>query len=161
MYRSWSISEILQLHTRSLLVVVFACWLGAAVHSEASAQPRDARADRSGEQTLRQVYDGIRNADVASLSEVAADRIDLTILGTGEVLSRSQARYVLQNFFRTYPPTEVSVDETSPSQGNWFASGHYWYEGSTEPMTIYVRMRSTAAGGWELRELRFGMPISR
>lgn len=125
------------------------------------AQNADEAAQRAGAATLEKIYDAMRSGSVESLIDVTADRVDLTLFGSSEMLSCSQARYVIQDFFRNYPPARVVEHETSPSDGNWFASASYWYRGGDGPLTVYLRMRARDATGWELRELRFGRSIAR
>lgn len=142
--------------TTFLVLIIGACPLNGA-----RAQSSGPDLEQAGAEALDQIYSAMRSGRVASLMHVAADRLDLTIFGASEVLSKSQARYVLQDFFRNYPPTQVTVHETSPSEDNWFASASYWYRGGDGPLTVYLRMRVKGAGVWELRELRFGESIAR
>lgn len=142
--------------TTCLVVVIGAFQLHAA-----HAQSARSDLEQAGEAVLEQIYEAMQSGKVSTLMAVAAERIDLTIFGASEVLSRSQARYVLQDFFGNYPPTRVTLHETSPSEGNWFASASYWHRDADGPLTVYLRMRVGSGGNWELRELRFGQSIAR
>ena len=123
----------------------------------ASAQDRSAE----GEDALHTIYEALQAGDVESMTSRAADRVDLTIFGSSELLSRSQAKYVLKEFIRTYPPVRIEVHDTSPSDGNWFSSASYWYENEERPLTVYLRLRESRPQDWELRELRFGRATRR
>ena len=123
----------------------------------ASAQERSS----VGEAALHEIYNALQARDVERLTSRAANRVDLTIFGSSELLSRSQAKYVVQEFVRTYPPVRIKVNDTSPSDGNWFSSASYWYENADEPLTVYVRLREKSSQDWELRELRFGRSSRR
>lgn len=145
----------------SATVLVQAAIAPFLLSSGALAQSNQTALERAGASALEGVYESLRTGRVATLVDVLADRVDLTIFGSSEVLSKSQAKYVLQDFFRNYPPTSLTVHETSPSEGNWFASAAYGYRGVDEPLTVYLRMRVRDAYRWELRELRFGRSFSR
>lgn len=135
--------------------------LASVLSMSARAQSADGNSDQAGSAALQEICQALRAGSVDPLMDRAADRVDLTIFGSSELLSRSQAKYVLMDFFRSYPPTRVEVHETSPSDGNWFASASYWYEGGDGPLTVYLRMRAKSADDWELRELRFGRSALR
>lgn len=106
-----------------------------------------------GSATLERIKETLLRGDFDGLVQNFSDRVDLTIFGTSELLSRSQAKYVVKEFFRRYPPRQVILNKTTPSDGNWFASASYWHHDSVEPFLINIRMRAVD-GRWELRELR-------
>lgn len=107
----------------------------------------------SGRVVLQEVRAALSRGDAEGLIKRSAGRIDLTVIGVSELLSRSQARYVVRSFFADYPPARVEIVDTYESGGNWFASAGYWYENGPSPLSVYLRLRR-GAGGWELRELR-------
>lgn len=119
-----------------------------------------ASAQYDGAVALEEIRMALSLGDVERLVERLGPRIDLTLFGTNELLSRSQARYVVKSFFAEYPPIAVDLIDTTESDGNWFASAGYWYETGTAPMSVYLRLRLGSAG-WELRELRFDRSSAR
>ena len=90
----------------------------------------------------------------------AGSRLDVTLFGMSELFSRSQAGYVLGQFFDEYRPERLEMTETSGSEGNWFAAGRYWYRRGEAPLAVYFRLRSSG-GEWELREVRIGRTAGR
>lgn len=102
---------------------------------------------------FQQVRAAFESGDVDALIRRCADRVDLSLFGDGELLSKSQAKYVMREFFRDYPPLELDVEETSSTEGSWFASGVYRH-GRGDPLSVYFRLRSSGSE-WELREIRF------
>lgn len=112
-----------------------------------------AAAQEGGTEALDELSTAIAAGDVSGIVAHAADRIDISILGAGALYSRSQARYVLEEFFRDHQPVRFSVQELSQRDGNWFASGSYWSVGGASRLTMYLRLKQKD-GGWELRELR-------
>ncbi len=90
----------------------------------------------------------------------SARRLDVTLFGMSELFSRSQANYVLRDFFAEYRPEQFDMTEMSGSLGNWFAAGRYRYARGEAPLAVYFRLRF-GEGKWELRELRIGRTIDR
>lgn len=126
----------------------------------ATLVPGAASAQHDGAAVLEDIRGAFSEGDVERLMRRSGERIDLTVFGVSELLSRSQARYVLRSFFAEYPPTMVALVDTSESEGNWFASAGYWYETGKAPLSVYLRLRRGSAE-WELRELRFDRPAAR
>jgi len=102
---------------------------------------------------FQQVRAAFESGDVDALIRRCADRVDLSLFGEGELVSKSQAKYVMREFFRDYPPEKLDVEETSGTEGSWFASGVYLHQRGN-PLSVYFRLRSRD-GEWELREIRF------
>ncbi len=98
--------------------------------------------------------------DAAALIRHSARRLDITLFGSSELFSRSQAGYVLKAFFDEYEPERLVLNETSGSEGNWFAAGRYWYAAGDLPLAVFLRVRR-ADDAWELREVRIGRSIDR
>ncbi len=117
---------------------------------EGSAQP----------QALAAIVDAFREGDSATLTNHSARRLDVTLFGISELFSRSQAGYVLHDFFDQYHPEHLEITETSGTEGNWFAAGRYWYRRGEAPLAIYLRLRG-GEGAWELREVRIGRTEGR
>lgn len=126
----------------------------------ASLLPASVQAQDAGARILEHVRAALSEADVERLVEHCGERIDLTVLGKSEMLSRAQARYVVESFFATYPPAHVDVIESSASGGHWFASGEYWNETDSRPFALYIRLSRTESG-WQLRELRIDRSSTR
>lgn len=143
----------------SIAVLVLASLLPASARAqieegEDQTQVESASNHLDGALALEEIREALSVGDVERLMERSGHRIDLTLFGTNELLSRSQASYVIQSFFAEYPPTVVTLIDTTEADGNWFASAAYWYETGTDAISVYLRLRQNATG-WELRELRF------
>lgn len=109
---------------------------------------------------LGALVDAFRAGDSDALMKHSAQRLDVTLFGISELFSRSQAGYVLSDFFDEYRPLRLEITETSGSEGNWFAAGRYWYERGEAPLAVYFRLRS-GEGVWKLREVRIGRTADR
>ena len=103
------------------------------------------------------VMESIRGAlamgDAERLMRLCMQRIDITVLGTSERVSCSQAYRVTQSFFERYPPLSIRFASLYESNGNRFALGEYRYQLGKAPMSIYIHVSEERAG-WMLRELR-------
>lgn len=119
-------------------------WVAAAAWQPAEAQDSEAV-------VLARIETAFAQGNVAGLLERAADRLDITMFGTSAVYSRAQAQYVLEGFFRDYPPRPFRFQEPSRRDENCFVTGRYGY--GDDPLRVYVRLRRQGAD-WELREIR-------
>lgn len=122
----------------------------AVLRPVAAQQPP---ADDAGRGLLEAVASSISRGDADGVFADAADRVDLTVLGSGNIYSRDQAVYVLAEFFREHPPERFAFDEPSRRDDYWFASGTYRSEASRDPLWLFARLRLNG-DVWELRELR-------
>ena len=130
------------------------CLLAFLLPGAASAQQTVPGSMDSEQTVLEDVRAALSSGDTESLMSRTDERVDVTIFGTSELLSRSQARYVIRSFFAQYPPSRAEILETTQADDNWFASGRYATEVEPEPLSFYLLLRHGAVG-WELRELRF------
>lgn len=102
---------------------------------------------------LVQVEDAFRSADVESLLDGAAERVDVVIFGKGTSYSRAQATLVLLDFFRRNPPRNVAFEQQVLAEDRRSMIGHYWIADGGEPMAVSVRLRARDEG-WQVRAIR-------
>jgi len=105
------------------------------------------------EEALEHVRDAFARGDARALLEYATERIEVTLLGRSTHYSRSQAIYVMEEFFRDYPPEQFAAEETAGSDGSWFMAYEYWSSRGQAPMQVFIRIR-THSEHWEVREIR-------
>jgi hypothetical protein len=98
--------------------------------------------------------------DAAEIMKFSAKHLDITLFGSSELYSRSQAGYVLKAFFDEYRPEKLLLTEMSGSEANWFAAGSYSYVTGDSHLAVYLRLRR-GDFGWELREVRIGRMSDR
>lgn len=125
-----------------------------------SSPPADFVRPQHAPAVLAQLEAAFARGDAGAMMRYSARRVDVTLFGTSELFSRSQAGYVLKAFFNEYRPERLLLNERSASEGNWFVAGRYWYEAAESPLAVYLRVRRTDSG-WELREVRIGRSIDR
>ncbi len=120
----------------------------AAQAQETSQDEPDTR-----EKALEGVRDSFARGDARALLEYATDRIEMTLFGRSTHYSRGQAIYVMEEFFRDYPPEQFAVEETSGTEGHWFMAYEYWTSRGQAPMQVFIRLREHE-DDWLVREIR-------
>lgn len=108
---------------------------------------------QQGRSVVDQVDRALIRGDAQSLVETAADRLEVSLFGSSTQYSRTQAQYVLRDFFQQYPPRRLSWVDADLAEGDRFATGRYWVEGSQQPLRVYIRLQ-TNDSAWVLREIR-------
>lgn len=105
------------------------------------------------EPPLLKVQEAFAAGDANALLGEAADRLEIALMGQSKLYSRAQATYVMEDFFRRYPPEQFTLQNDSQGGGNWFATGQYHYKHTEQPLHVYVRLHRKGEQ-WELREVR-------
>ena len=105
------------------------------------------------EAALDQVQEAFAAGDADALLGEAADRVEIALLGRSKLYSRAQAIYVMQDFFRRYPPEAVTLKNNAQDDGSWFATGQYHYKHAGHPLQVYLRLHLKDRQ-WQLREVR-------
>lgn len=136
----------------ALPVYALVCLLMTAPPAVATAQTAEADTSLQA-QALEHVRDAFARGDARALLAHATERIEMTLLGRSTHYSRSQAIYVMEEFFRDYPPEQFAAEDTSGAEGSWFMAYEYWSTRGQEPMQVFIRVR-TLADSWEVREIR-------
>lgn len=101
---------------------------------------------------VQQIERGFSRGDTRLLLEHAADRMDIALFGISTLFSRNQAHYVLQDFFRQYPPERFALVSSSQMNGSLFLSGTYWPKPGRQVFQVILRLRSRD-NLWELRDI--------
>lgn len=83
----------------------------------------------------------IAEGDEESLLEFVGQRVELALLGQRRRYTRAQAKYVLDDFFRRFPPESFSVDHSLSQQDEWWLTGRYVVRFNAEQMRVYLRFR--------------------
>lgn len=109
---------------------------------------------------LNALVKAFEDGDAESVMRHSGQRLDVSLFGMSKLFSRSQAGYVLRDFFKEHRPERLHVTDTSGSAGNWFAAGRYWYGGGDAPLAVYFRLRF-GEDEWELREVRISRTVDR
>lgn len=109
----------------------------------------------SGQETVDEVMNkleaAIAEGKVDPIIRLAGSRLDVSILGEGRNYSRSQAEFVLAQFFSTHRASSFRFTASSEAGKGKFVEGLYYSHESRRPFRIYVRL-SKKGDDWELRE---------
>jgi hypothetical protein len=126
-------------------------FLAACLLLALSGPPR-VRAQEPDEAVLKSLEAAFAGGDVEALLKRSATRLEVAIFGESRLYSRSQARYVLRDFFEERKPERFAFSASSKTNGGWFAEGEYWYSRAERPLRVYMRLRQNGTA-WELREV--------
>lgn len=138
-----------------VLIVVGLAWWGP-VQAQDSSQDRDPVAPASGPvgaSLVQRVEASFRAGDPELLLSPAAERIEISRFGTRTFYSRSQAFYVLEDFFKEYGPRDFQARDVTEAGTNTFVTGLYWHVRAERPFRVYVRL-SESSDDWHLQEVR-------
>lgn len=102
---------------------------------------------------LRTVRDAFVQGDAKMLLDAAGDRVEIALMGQGQLYSRAQATYVMQDFFREHPPEQFSLEPGYGDEGSWIVAGEYWYRQEEASLQVYIHLRLKEKQ-WEVREIR-------
>ncbi len=108
---------------------------------------------RAQEAALDKVQEAFAAGDADALIGEAADRVEIALLGRSKLYSRAQATYVMEDFFRRYPPETFTLKNNAQDNGSWFATGRYQYKHAEQPLQVYLRLHLKDQQ-WQLREIR-------
>lgn len=117
--------------------------------SRTNAQPTDSEIE-----VRERIEQAFQEGGAEQLLTPAAERVELGILGMQTYYSRNQALYVLQDFFKNYPPREFSIEDESRAEGDFFLTAQYWYGQAEQPLQVYVRLTQQEEEQWMLQEVR-------
>lgn len=97
------------------------------------------------------------DSDADAVLDGAADRVEIVLFGQGGMYRQAQARHVLRDFFRRYPPDRVAFAERSSSDDGQMAIGRYWAQRGGAPLTLRLLHRADD-DGWSLTSIRVEQP---
>lgn len=138
---------------RRVNAIVVAGLLAAVVQF---GQP-DGVAAQDAASIVREIERALAEGNANRLAAVAADRVEVGLLEGSTLYSRSQALYVLEDFFEEFAPERCALRTVDESDTDWFVSGQYWHAGGDEPLRVFVQFKSEG-GQWSLRGLRVERP---
>ncbi len=95
-------------------------------------------------EVINNVRSSIKAGSSKALSNYLGDMISLEIDGVQSNYSKTQAEYVLKDFFKKYPPNDFQYVHQGASEGGLkYAIGRYSYEGGS----FRVVLRSKVVDG--------------
>ncbi len=100
--------------------------------------------------SLKGVVESLMTTDSDRLSAYFGDQLELVILGKTQVLSRTQAQYVMDRFFNKFPFSSFNTLHVGEASGTLYALGEYRSSGGTFEVNIFIKLTSG-----KVTELRF------
>lgn len=126
--------------------------LTAIAGAQAPAGPNDA---------LGRVEQGMEAGDPNLVLSDVDGRVEIVLFGQGGVFRRAQASHVLRDFFRRYPPGQISFSEPSSLDDGQTATGRYVPRSGEGTLRVRVMHRVTG-GDWVLASIRIDqLPVGR
>ena len=119
-------------------------FLTAVVGAHTPSGPTDA---------LGRVAQGLEAGDPDRVLADVDGRVEIVLFGQGGVFRRAQAAHVLRDFFRRYPPGQVSFSEPSSLDDGQTATGRYVPASGGAPLSVRV-MHRVAGDDWVLASVR-------
>lgn len=114
--------------------------------------PLESRAQEAEQAALQEAFAA---GDARTVLDGATGRVEVSLFGESSQYSRSQAVYVLQDFFENYPPRRFAWQDSSESGQNRFLTGRYWHSGKKQPLRVHLRLRRGGeSSGWQLQDVR-------
>lgn len=129
--------------TLTTLVLVAVC-LVAAWGNEARGQDTPP--------STRQIEEAMATGNVKGLINAMSARVAIAVFGASREYSRTQAEYVLKDFFSEYPPAGFDSSQFSSTASGAFLAGRYHSTRRGRVIDVYFRLRDRA-GKWEVREI--------
>lgn len=83
----------------------------------------------------------------------AAERVELSVLGSRSYYSRSQAFYVIRDYLRQHAPRSFAIDRTAEADASLFVMGIYHHDQADTPVRVMVRF-DEGSTAWVFHELR-------
>ena len=103
------------------------------------------------EQSLSQIEQGLRKGEVALLLPYLHDPVEIAISGRAKMYSRTQAEYVLKDFFKSHPPKGFTFMHRGRSENVLYAIGTYHAQGGQWDVSIFGRVER---GRYQIEQLR-------
>lgn len=113
---------------RFLIAMVFSLLLpGVAVLAQTDA--------------IAQVKETIKAGSAKELAKYINQTIDVTIEGTVQSYSKTQAEFVFRDFFKQHPPTEFNIIHQGSSKGGQpFAIGQY--KSGSDNYRVFMKIKT-------------------
>jgi hypothetical protein len=102
---------------------------------------------------INQVKETIKAGSAKELSKYLNQNVDVTLEGNLQSYSKTQAEFVLRDFFKQHPPNEVNIIHQGSSKGGQpFAI--LQYKSGTEIYRLFMKIKS-AGNSQFLDDIRF------
>ncbi|MEL6191144.1 MAG: DUF4783 domain-containing protein [Bacteroidota bacterium] len=112
---------------------------------EAKAQSRS--------QTLNAVVKAIQTGNSNLLASYFSSRVELTIVNQRNLYSPQQAKFVMREFFGTYPPSSFNIKHTGNTGSTTYALGSFISSRGSFEVNIFIKSEGS---GYRVSNIRIG-----
>ncbi|HBG52857.1 MAG TPA: hypothetical protein DDW70_01395 [Rikenellaceae bacterium] len=117
---------------KAILPLIFACF-PAFVPAILVAQ------DGGSKSIFDDIGNNLKSGDAAAFAQWFADDIEIDVLGTAGVCSRSQARQLMKNFYSRYTPKSFTIVHLSGSLPMRYCIGTLLAGGERFRVTLFLK----------------------
>jgi len=107
---------------------------------------------QTAEQSLSQIEQGLRKGEVKLILPYLHDPVEIAISGKAKMYSRTQAEYVLKDFFKSHPPRGFTFMHRGRSENVLYAIGAYHGQSEQWDVSVFGRIER---GRYQVEQLRF------
>jgi hypothetical protein len=101
---------------------------------------------------LEEVAGCIREGNSDQLSTFLNENVEITLMDQRNDYAKSQAKYILKDFFTTYPPASFSLLHDGNTGGTIYALGEYESGGLVLEVNIFLK---STGDGYLIDQIRF------
>ncbi|MEZ4773530.1 MAG: DUF4783 domain-containing protein [Bacteroidia bacterium] len=102
------------------------------------------------DRVLDEVTESLVDGDSDKLSKHFSERVEVTVLGKRQLLSKTQATYVIRDFFSNYPPDSFNTLHKGSTNGTLYALGVLRSEKGQFEVNIFIQVSDV-----KINEIRF------
>lgn len=113
---------------------------------------------RGQEEDLQRIASAIKQNDVNQILAVSGNQLQVNIFGESNLYSQTQAKFILEAFFRNNPGNQFTFRETWNGATGAFAIG--LYQSRQQNIQVYLRTQRVN-NRTQLKEIRFSQSANR
>jgi len=141
LYQQVLMKPILHLHAISLILIVAAGCLASG-----DTYGQQARGVPLTKDVFTQAESAIRKGDAKALSEHLGELVELNFIDEKNSYSKTQAEFVLRDFFSKYPAESFHYDhKTTSESGLRFTIGTYTFKGGGQ-FRVHMLLKKSGSG---------------
>ncbi|MCY4001984.1 MAG: DUF4783 domain-containing protein [Bacteroidetes bacterium] len=91
------------------------------------------------------IQTSISEGNSESLLILADEYLELALIDQPRRYSQSQAFYVLENFFQSFPPKDFELRHTIAQKNQWWVIGRYKIRDERELLRMYLRFTRSSS----------------
>ncbi len=105
------------------------------------------------DRVLSKIRDAIALGNANALASQSSAYVEVSLFGAGRLYSRSQATYILKDFFKEYPPGAFSFKRKLHVGDDWYLYGNYMNYSGNAFYRMEIRIHKYR-GRYEIKNIR-------